>query len=52
MFIQVGSKFFSGYFLGPEEWFKDNQSNFYDGLFIVFNIVETTHSLNPVCEPY
>ena len=51
-FNQSSSQFISGSYLGPREWVKDNQSEFYDGIFSGSNIVATTQSLNPGCEPY
>ena len=51
-FNQSSSQFISGSYLGPRTWKKDNQSEFYDGIFSGSMIIATTQSLNPGCDPY
>ena len=51
-FNQSSSQFISGSYLGPRTWRKDNQSEFYDGIFSGSMIIVTTQSLNPGCDPY
>tara|TARA_R110001592_G_scaffold26903_5_gene100252 strand:- start:4445 stop:12877 length:8433 start_codon:yes stop_codon:yes gene_type:complete len=42
----------SGSYLGPSLFPKENQSEFYDGIFSGSLIIVTTQSLNPGCDPY
>ena len=51
-FNQSSSQFISGSYLGPRTFRKDNQSEFYDGIFSGSMIIVTTQSLNPGCDPY
>ena len=51
-FNQSSSQFISGSYLGPRTFRKDNQSEFYDGIFSGSMIIATTQSLNPDCDPY
>ena len=51
-FNQSSSQFISGSYLGPRKFPKDNQSEFYDGIFSGSMIIVTTQSLNPGCDPY
>ena len=51
-FNQSSSQFISGSYLGPRKFPKDNQSEFYDGIFSGSMIIVATQSLNPGCDPY
>ena len=51
-FNQSSSQFISGSYLGPRTWVKNNQSEFYDGIFSGSMIIVATQSLNPGCDPY
>ena len=51
-FNQSSSQFISGSYLGPRRFPKDNQSEFYDGIFSGSMIIVATQSLNPGCDPY
>ena len=51
-FNQSSSQFISGSYLGPRTWAKNNQSEFYDGIFSGSMIIVATQSLNPGCDPY
>ncbi len=51
-FNQSSSQFISGSYLGPRKFRKDNQSEFYDGIFSGSMIIVATQSLNPGCDPY
>ena len=51
-FNQSSSQYISGSYLGPRKFTKDNQSEFYDGIFSGSMIIVTTQSLNPDCDPY
>ena len=52
IFNQSSSQYISGSYLGPRKWPKDNQSEFYDGIFSGSTIIVTDQDLNPDCEPY
>ena len=51
-FNQSSSQFISGSYLGPRTWVKNNQDEFYTGIFSGSMIIATTQSLNPGCDPY
>ena len=51
-FNQSSSQYISGSYLGPRTWEKNNQDEFYTGIFSGSEIVVTTQSLNPGCGPY
>ena len=51
-FNQSSSQYISGSYLGPRTWEKEDQSEFYDGIFSGSDLTVTTQSLNPGCEPY
>ena len=51
-FNQSSSQYISGSYLGPRTFPKDNQSEFYNGIFSGSKILITNGDLNPGCEPY
>ena len=51
-FNQSSSQYISGSYLGPRTGEKNNQDEFYTGIFSGSEIVVTTQSLNPGCGPY
>ena len=51
-FNQSSSQFISGSYLGPRTFPKQDQSEFYNGVFSGSMIIVTTQSLNPGCDPY
>ena len=51
-FNQSSSQYISGSYLGPRTWKKENQSEFYDGIFSGSTLLITDQDLNPDCEPY
>ena len=51
-FNQSSSQFISGSYLGPRQFPKDNQSEFYDGIFSGSVIPVHVSPLNKGCTPY
>ena len=51
-FNQSSSQYISGSYLGPRTWTKDNQSEFYDGIFSGSNIEVARQTLSPMCDLY